>query len=672
MSVEGIIMTSQTSKIILQLVILLLFIGTLIQVTPIQVRGEGTGWIKINDKPVDKLVLYDIDNDGTSEIVASNFILDGNSIIPLKHSEIYKLDYNGDGKLDLIQYIPDIGKLYVVVNGVTKTYETQVNGTVYFYGNGLQIGRHVYGYNKEILLPVDTMGIPVNINGKVEVVYIDKNGIELYDGLKSNIIYPISPSNTIVSAGYNTRTNEILILVKSQNNTGLILGYNTSTTTTSIRILNNDINVGYYVNGSFIILSDGIVLKATLDKTETITSGERLIYPENSTDEFVVISPSIISIYKLDKGKIEIVKSIPTIREVKYIDVQGTDIVASTDDGIYYYGSKVPEVDVHAPSIVTVGETFTVEVNGTFQKAYVSLDTNSFILSKPKTIKMTVSTIGRHVLSVKACEGSYCITSSQIITAKPRPLSIDIEAPDSVEPYKQFPIKIHVYDSLSHSPPSGVSCTIKTLGDGRSYILTSTDGTVNLTAIPVGLEVPVQVSCSGLEYGVVNKTVSIPVSSYYYDVKILYEGGGKIKLYAYNKYTNEPFKGIIQVSVDNSKPVIVPNKGEFIVSPGTHNVTVKLVKNGVTYGVFSYKVKYYSNIDKAPPSEPIIVGDRVEQVTKYINKTKTVPVVKPVTVTKVNTPVILAVLILGLGIGLVTSYAIPSGLVKRRWRKKKE
>lgn len=652
------------------LVISLVTIGVALHAVPSQ--AQTGGWLKVYDRGVETVLLYDIDNDGKNEIVTNDFILDGKSVLTLQHSILAKIDYNGDGKLDLVQYVPETGKLFIITGGSTKTVTVYSNREARFFGHGLQIGPEIYAYNTNLVLPSNNLiAAPVDIDGKLNAVYIDNSGLVLYDGSKKTIIYPLSTNNTVIDAGYDSATKTLHVLVKSENSTAAIIDYNIETASSTIHIINYPINMGYYINGVFIGVSGTTVFELAPDKEPiVIGTGEKLIYPCKDIDSFALISAGEISLYKVENENATKELSLPSLVGVRYVDIVGNEAVATTSNGIYYYGSELPKLEIKAPPTVTVNRNFQVIINGSFTTAYVTIGGNSYTINKPSTLNIKVSTVGQHTLVVKACKGIYCITDTRTIIAMPRQLKIDVTAPQNVKPYTPFNITTKIYDPQTGKAPENTMCNIESIGENRIIPLTTPTDTVTLLAVPVGLEVPIEITCNGPEYGSISKTITIPVSEYYITANLTYKGGGKFIVYAYNKYTREPFLGTITVSVDGKNTAYIKNNGEFTIPPGQHTVSIKLVQNGITYGKYQYNVKYYDDISKAPPSEQIIVGDRVQYVTKYVNHTITRTVSKPVVIEKVNTSIIIGVLALGVGVGILFSYTVPEEWVRKIWERK--
>lgn len=629
----------------------------------IPVTVSAGDWIKLGSG-ANSVVFFDVDRDGVSEIVTDSFIMDGLSVLPIQYSIVFKTDYDGDGVLDLVQYVPSTGRIFILKgNGGSEVYTGPVNGSVHVYSGGFQVGSIVFGRGGSVLLPWNVKAAPVYWD-RLYAVLVGPGGLVLYDGSGSVPVFPVE-NGTVLDAGVVDGTLYVLV---SSDKSSVVVSYSFASRSPSIRILDIPFDDGFFVHGLFVAVSGSnvFVVRPGSGEPELLGPGYRVIYPVEDTYSFIVLSGSGITEYRVENGSVVPVTVLRGLR-AGYADIAGGEAVAVSGGDIYYYGEAVPTVSVKVPPTVYAGSPFKVTVNGSYTEAEVIVEGKRYTLSGPATITVNVSSVGEHEVMVKACKGVYCVPVRKTVIAMPRPLTISVKAPKTVPPYHEFNVSVEIVDRVTGTAPDA-TCYLEPVG-GQPVPLSLPRATVPVFAKPVGLEVVVKVSCNGPLYGSVNRTLQVPVSEYYYAVNYTYEGSGVFRVYAYNKYTGDPFAGKIIVGIDGKKTITVKNGGEFTVSPGRHSVTIVLVSGGVVLGRYKLDVKYYEDISAAPASEKIVVGDRVKYVTRIVNHTATVTVTQPVTIERVNIPVVLGILALGLGLGIVLSYSLPVEWVKRFWKR---
>jgi len=627
----------------------------------------SASWVKIYDQGEPKVLFYDVNKDGVNEIVTNEFMLSGNSPLYFRYSEIAKINYEGNGYLDLVQYVPDSGKLFILMGNSSLTLTAPINSHLVPHTYGFQIGNVVYGRSSQIVLPSNISAAPVVIDGKLYATLIDNNGLVLYDGSHENVIYPLSSNNMVVDAGYDEGTKTLYVIVTSNTSSALIV-YNVNSSDIKIQVFNFPISKAFFINGLYIAVSNGIFEIEPGNDPIIINPSSSLVYPIENVSNFAILSSNEIDIYKVEGNNISLVLQLPSLNGIESIDYSKGEVIASASDGIYYIGEKFPTVSLKFPDSIIAGQNFSIQISGNFDSVHLTVAGQEYNVKSPTTIITTINTVGNQTILVKAYKGSFSTTYEYNMVVLTRPININIVAPNSVKPYQPFNISLSIFDNITGKAPTAF-CYISIPAENRTITVNLPFDTVQLTAIPIGLEVPINIYCSGPLYGTVSKSISIPISDYYYTVNLTYLGAGKFVAYAYNIYTNDPFGGRMIVAVDGGNHTVINNNGTFTVSPGSHTVSINLTKDNIVYGKAQFTVQYYDDISKVPPSVSVVVGDRVQYITKYVNYTTTVTVSSPVPIEKVNIPTTVGVLALGIGLGVLLWYLLPPKLVKSLWKK---
>jgi len=637
-------------KVVAVPTILVVLLLILLGATPIHTLGDSVQWIKVSNSVVPTAVLYDIDADGRLEVVAPSFIIDESGVLPIAPVQVVKYDYDGDGRLDLILYSPASGQLVVFINSTSYVYSVPANSTVEVYSGGLRIGSKVVSHRMELAAPTDAKSFaPIYSGGALSLVYIDSNGrLIYYDQAKKWIIYTFTEDYTIIDAAMHR--NEIHVaLTVAAGGSSVLLSYSVDTGMILMKILGSNVTWGRFVGSKFVYRAGNTLYVYDL-ATRSISALDfyaiRVVYPVMDLHTLAVISPGAIRVYT--NGTLVATYQAPPSTEVYSVDIEGGSVVAATSGGIYVGGKEVPTIKVYAPLSVYAGEPIPVNIIGDFDYAYVTVDGRRYdFWSNP--LNITLSKPGTYSMTVTACKNLLCVSDTLQVTVKARTMTIKIAAPKSVEPYSQLEITISVIDSITGRLVEAL-CRVEVSGNEKYY--TATGGTVNVStvAVPVGTEVPIVVECSAPGYADAAASVSVPVSSYYYAVDLIYAGGGVFTIRAYNRYTGEPFNGTIEAAVDGRPAQVLGNR--VTVPPGNHTLAVTLKKGEVVVGRYTWTITYYPDISQVPAGLHVVVGDRVQRETVTRTATVTTTRTVPMTVETANPFTLAGVFMLGLGLGV--------------------
>jgi len=622
----------------------------LLEITAFHSVRSDVQWIKVSDSVVSTVALYDIDSDGKPEIVTPSFILDDNGILQIPLSQLIKYDYDGDGILDLILYRPSEGQLIVFINSVSYVYSIPINSEIEVYSNGLKIGNKLYSHKTELAIPSDAKSVaPLYYDGALRAVYIDTTGnLMYYDGGTKRLIYPLTESYTIIDA--TAVGSKIYVVLATPLRSNVLISYNVNTGESSIRIIGSNITWERFILSNLVYQIGSNTYVYDLDSgnislLDAMTS--RIIYPIMNPNSFAIVSHDSIKIY-INGMSSPSIYSTPSVSEVYSVDAGGDMIVIATSDGVYVYGKDVPTLNISAPSVAFVNEPIPVNITGSFDKAYITVDDKRYeFYSNP--VSIAISKPGTHNIVATACKNMICTSKTVQILVKAKTMKINIVAPKTVEPYSQLNVTIVVTDANTGRPVEA-TCRVR-VSDSESYY-TATGGKVNImvTALPKGVEIPIVAECSATGYINSSSSMSITISSYYYMAELIYVGGGTFVINAYNKYTSEPFNGTIEASLDGKAVPIVGNR--VTVPPGNHTLDITLKRNDIVVGKYRWSVTYYPDISQVPPNQQVIIGDRVREVTETITTTKIATITIPVTVETVNPLILAGMFIFGVGLGL--------------------
>ena len=613
------------------------------------------GWVPIIEDTVVYAYQYDIDGDGEVEVVTDRYILDSGQLIDIQDSVLAKFDYDMDGLLELVQYTPDTGKLYIYNEGEIIVKNASRNKLLQLNGNTLQIGSYLYGFGATIAIPTETKAQLVIHDGDVYAVYIDDKGLKMYNGLIDRQIYPIV-DGTLITALVVGDTVYALIDVEGVT---ILLEYSIVESKVFITELENRVSSAVPYGNVFLASIQSNIYVLTVDGVLTPTGlSGKLQYPLGTPDRFAVISPSGVTIATVTNGAVTILKELPPLVEVSNIDVYNDYIIASSVGGVFLFIDVLPDVDVDSPSTVYAGEEFQVEVDGVFDYVVISAGNREVKVTAPGTVTLRVDNAGETQLLYTACLGGYCISDSKTIVVQPRPLTVVVEGPTMVKPYSEFEVSVTVLDGITGEDVRSLVCVAQSLSDGTVKKVRPPSDTVRFTAIPVKMETVISVSCSGDMYGVVKKVFIARMSEYYYAVSLSYEGEGTYRVYAFNKYTGEAFPGEIRVVVNDSIEYNLVNNSTFGLSPGKYNIEIILLEDRVPVGVFNYTLSYFEDLELAPETDEIMVADRIVEVTQTVTETQTKTETRVIEVEVVRVPVAIALIVISFSVGVFVSYLL--------------
>jgi len=635
----------------------------LLEFASLHIVRSDIQWINVSNSVVPTVALYDIDGDGSPEIVTPSFIIDDKGVLQIQMSQVIKYDYDGDGKLDLLLYRSSDGQLVAFINSVSYVYSAPAGSEVIAYSNGLKVGDRILSHGKELILPADAKSVaPIYRDGTLGAVYIDANGnLIYYDGNTKVLIYLVTTDYTIIDA--TAISNKIYVALSTQQQIAVLITYDIVSRLLSIKIIGGEVTWGRFVLSQFIYQVRNTVYAYDLESGKVSVLGNavsRIIYPILNPSSFAIVSLGLIKIY-VNGTSSPLTYPAPPGVEVYLVDIDGDILVVTTSGGIYVYGRGVPSLDVSAPATAFVSEPIAINLTGTFDYAYITVDGRKYDFYLNPVV-IIINEPGIHNITATACKNLICVSKTVWIAVVTKTMNISVSAPNVVEPYSQLEINITITDSGTGKPVDA-TCRVR-ISDIEDYY-TATQGKINIAtvAVPKGAEIPIVVECFATGYTGSSTSLSIPLSSYYYTVDLVYIGGGVFTIRAYNIYTGEPFDGVIEATVDG-RPVPV-TKNKLVVGPGNHTVVVILKIDNAVVGRYTWTVTYYPDISQVPPGQQVIIGDRVREVTTTATFTKTTTVPVPVTIETINIPMAVGIFMFGLGLGLAILF-LQGQIQKRR------
>jgi len=629
--------------------------------------GVNVQWIKVSDAAAQSVALYDIDGDGRPEIVTPGFILTGNGVLQMQAVQVIKYDFDGDGKLDLLLYRPENGQLTVFINSTSFVYSVPAGSDIRIYSGGLNIGGVLFSHRKWLAAPASARSVAPVYNGERQslgAVYTDSGGnLKYYDGAEDRLIFAAAADFTIIDAAMSG--DRVYVVLAAPLNISILISCNVSTPASAriLKVIGGSITWSKFLGTSFVYLVGGTLYVYNLDSGDTSvldTAVSRIIYPVLNPDSFAVVTRGLIKVYTYGASSPLIYFTPPGV-EVYSVDVDGDILVAATSDGIYIYGKDMPTLDVSAPVTAFVYEPIAINLTGSFDYAYITVDGRRYE-NRSNLVFVVIDEPGVHNITVTACRGLLCVSRTVQVAVKARTMSISVSAPKSAEPYSRLEIGITVTDTSTGLPVDAV-CRVR-ISDSE-HIYAASRGRINITAasVPKGAEIPITVTCSATGYMESSVSLSIPISSYYYVADLVYTGGGVFTVRAYNNYTGEPFNGIIEAAVDGVPVSIAENK--IVVSPGNHTIEVVMRIGDAVVGRYVWTVTYYSDISEVPAGQQVVVGDRVQRIVSVVTTTKTTTVPVPAVIETVNIPMAAGLFVFGLGLGLTILF-LQGQIQKRR------
>ena len=620
----------------------------------------GSGWVKIYGTPTTYLCLYDIDGDGKLEIVGAMFIMDNNSTVEIIPSVVFKTDFDGDGVPDLVMYTPSTGKLTIIGSKVRETLELPKNiKNIRVFSNGFTVGNYVFGGGNFMIVNASNP-VPVVMEGKLYATYVDPRlGLVLRSSNSTESVFPVSKGAVIVSAG--VWGGYVYFLVTANRSTAIIR-YDLDTGDVAVTVYGIVAKWGAFFNGTFLAGTGTGIYRISFDGIRMVAPAEATYFPVGA--RFIAYYNSPYVTLMTPSGKV--VKKVEVFEKPVALDYDNGTIVMSTASGVYEYSENYPYVEISAPAVVLVGEPFTIKVNGTYTSLKLYVDGKVYTATtSPATFNVTINQSGKQAIIVDVCKSGMCFSTQKEITVAPRKLKIVVLHPPKVDPYGKLNLTVETYDAETGRKVKNTMCYLK-LPATNTVLRTKPFTPVAVDAVPIGMEVPVDVTCWSSTYALTEKSVTVPVSRPYMNVTLTYLGGGRFLVKAYNTVTKKQFAGTLVIHVDNGKPEIYTNQGMVQVPPGEHTIHVVLTKGNVVYLKTSVKVMYYQNISEVPQGEEVTVADRpvTHTVTKTVSHVMTVTKPKIVEVEKVNPPLAIGLVILGLGIGVTSSLLLPKRVRK--------
>lgn len=618
--------------------------------------SASSDWLAISKRLVSGVALFDIDRDGEVEVVGSSFIFDQGVLVDIEEAVVLKAPFDGDDELDLAIYYPSTGVVYVYGTTVSRTYSIEREARSFsVHSSGFRIGRTVFGGGKSFV--ASERGVPIVVGYELCVAEFSEGSAEIVCPNRRTTVFRVPGDYRVVDAF--AKRDTIFLLLSSPSNS-IYIEYSEGGAPL-VSVHQTTFKACLYADDTF-ICTDGYRLYSVSSRLVPLPVVAPAIYPVEVRGRFATAYGNTVEVYDCS-GSLQKVISVRDLPGSPLsVDFYRGVLVVATVSGVYLYtpSARVPSVEVRAPAVATVGSKVAVNVSGVYDYAVVSVGAvTETVRESPARVVVELYATGTATVTVKACvEGGICVSESRTIHVVARRMNLEVEVPRVVEPYGNLTVVLRTIDAATGSEVRLASCTVTVAGADITYPARPF-APLTVVARPVGNEVVLTVSCSAINYVANSTSVRIPLSKPYLDVAVSYLGSGRFRVEAYNVYTGEIFDGEVRVTVGGNA-TIFRRGGIFSVPQGSHTVLVELVRDGVTLLRREYSVLYYGTVFDVPAGEVIKVADRpvVTTVTQTAIATTTRTEVRINTVERVNTPLALGLIVVGLGVGLSLSYIL--------------
>jgi hypothetical protein len=499
--------------------------------------------------------------------------------------------------------------------------------------------------------PLAPSGALVEVRGEPAVVG-SEGGKLLLHVLKSNLTRLIMVLDVGVLGAFYDEGSGRLYVAGSTGTDTLLVEYDVAGERVSVRPLNIGRGLwGVSTKRSVYVLVEGggLYRVGAVEGPRLVASGVSSVnYPADSVDCFTAVAGGrVVKVCDYPGGPVLKELAVPAeLGEVVSADWWGDYVAASTTRGIYVFSEKPLELVVSAPSVVYAGEAFAFKVAGNYSMVVAKIA--GMVYSGNGTLEASARLPrGNHTLEVTACRGFFCLVRTMNVLALPRPLRLKALYPAKAAPYEEVELLVQAVDVLANKTVE-VACTIRD-ARGRLEKGFTAGESVRVPALPDITSAVFRITCGGGDYAEESTEVRVALSPPPYAVNLTYRGAGVLAVSAYDKYTREPWRGLIVVTVNEK--LLFSDVGSVLVNltPGTNKLLVELYEGNVLAYSEEVVVVYYEDIWRVPAGEKVVVGDRVVVIATTTTTTMVVPVNVPVEVKVVDPVVTVAVALLAAG-----------------------